>query len=127
MRALAPLLFLAACVAAQPADPEPVDTDGDGLTDEEEADLGTDPAASDSDGDGFADAAELDCGASPTDGGATCFACGWPDHDPGTLQTTGDEVGDVVADLTLTDACGEEPSLWNWAREYHILYLTAAW
>ena len=43
-----------------PTDPEPsTDTDGDGLTDSEEATLGTDPNLADSDGDGFSDGQEV--------------------------------------------------------------------
>src|SRR4051794_24879513 len=43
------------------------DADGDGLSDEEEADLGTDPADADSDGDGVSDGAEVDAGTDPLD------------------------------------------------------------
>lgn len=41
------------------------DSDGDGLTDEEEADLGTNPFAEDSDGDGLWDIDELNLGTDP--------------------------------------------------------------
>lgn len=128
MRLLVPFLAVAlsACIAAEP-EPESVDTDGDGLLDDEESELGTDPTSADSDGDGFADGEELGCEGDPLDLGSTCFECGWPDRDPGTLDAEGMEVGDVVADLDFTDACGEEPHLWGWAGEYHILYLTGAW
>ncbi|GAA4817051.1 Stk1 family PASTA domain-containing Ser/Thr kinase [Nocardioides caeni] len=47
--------------------PEPVDSDSDGLTDEEETALGTDPANPDSDGDGISDGQEVTDGTSPTD------------------------------------------------------------
>jgi hypothetical protein len=43
------------------------DADGDGLSDEEEADLGTDPADADRDGDGVSDGAEVDAGTDPLD------------------------------------------------------------
>lgn len=42
------------------------DSDGDGLTDGEEAELGTDPASTDSDLDRLDDAAEVDLGSDPT-------------------------------------------------------------
>ena len=42
------------------------DSDGDGLTDTEEADLGTNPNLEDSDGDGLTDPQELDLGTTPT-------------------------------------------------------------
>lgn len=41
------------------------DTDGDGLSDAREAQLGTDPALSDSDGDGVDDRTEIEAGADP--------------------------------------------------------------
>lgn len=39
---------------------EPIDSDEDGLTDDEEKELGTDPNKADSDGDGLTDKAEID-------------------------------------------------------------------
>lgn len=42
------------------------DRDGDGLTDQEEAELGTDPDSSDSDGDGTGDFVEVSIGTDPT-------------------------------------------------------------
>ncbi len=42
-----------------------IDTDGDGLTDEDEADFGTDPALADTDGDGLSDGQELAFGSDP--------------------------------------------------------------
>ncbi len=38
---------------------EPLDSDGDGLTDEEERELGTDPNSADTDGDGLNDGEEV--------------------------------------------------------------------
>lgn len=45
---------------------EPGDRDGDGLTDDEEAALGTDPDNPDTDGDGISDGDEVDGGTDPT-------------------------------------------------------------
>jgi hypothetical protein len=50
-----------------PVDPT-ADDDGDGLTNEEEAALGTDPTKADSDGDGMTDTDEFDHGTDPTQG-----------------------------------------------------------
>jgi Spy/CpxP family protein refolding chaperone len=47
------------------AEPAPVDTDGDGLTDEEEATYGTDPFVADTDGDGVSDGDEVAAGTDP--------------------------------------------------------------
>jgi hypothetical protein len=43
------------------------DSDGDGLTDDEESDLGTDPLSRDTDDDGLEDGEEVDIGTSPLD------------------------------------------------------------
>jgi len=42
------------------------DTDGDGLSDDQEKDIGTSPTNSDTDGDGVSDKVEVDIGTSPT-------------------------------------------------------------
>lgn len=47
------------------------DDDEDGLTDTEEAALGTDPLLADTDGDGFSDGVELDAGSDPLDANDT--------------------------------------------------------
>lgn len=101
--------------------------DGDCLTDAEELALGTDPARADSDGDGDDDCAEIDCSSDPADGAERCYACGWKRNDPGDLVATGAAEGDVIENLALVDQCGEEVSLWDFARAYHILFMTAAW
>ncbi|MFZ5477401.1 MAG: hypothetical protein ACOZNI_11565 [Myxococcota bacterium] len=55
------------------------------------------------------------------------YACGWEKRDPGTLVSTGNEEGDVLADLTLVDQCGEPFRVWDMYAEYFILFVTAAW
>ena len=47
--------------------PVGLDSDGDGLTDAQEIDLGTDPSAPDTDGDGLDDGAEVAAGSDPLD------------------------------------------------------------
>jgi hypothetical protein len=103
------------------------DADGDGLDDCTELAAGLDPALSDSDGDGESDGDELDCGSDPLDDGERCFACGWIRGDPGDLESTGSEEGDVIANLDFFDQCEEEVALWDFAGEYHILWMTASW
>lgn len=104
------------------------DGDGDGLDDCVEADeLGTDPTLPDSDGDGATDGEELDCDADPLDATSTCYACNWPQRDPGDLATTGDAEGDVVAALTFKDQCREDVALYDFAGTYQILFMTAVW
>jgi hypothetical protein len=60
------------------------DSDADGLSDEEEADLGTDPEDPDTDGDGVEDGAEVDAGTDPLDKTDYPTAGGTP-----TLPNTG--------------------------------------
>lgn len=58
-------------IDASEADDPNADTDGDGLTDAEEAALGTDPHNPDTDGDGFDDGVEVSQGSDPLDAGST--------------------------------------------------------
>ena len=68
------------------------DSDEDGLTDAEEAELGTDPNNADSDGDGLADGVEVELGTSPTT--ADTDGDGYTDGEEqaeGTSPTDGDD------------------------------------
>jgi hypothetical protein len=48
-------------------DPSSIDSDGDGLDDATEVELGTDPGMTDTDADGVPDGEEVSAGTSPTD------------------------------------------------------------
>jgi hypothetical protein len=117
------------CGPSSGADCDPTaDADADGLDDcTERLDLGTDPNVADSDLDGFDDGMEIECGSDPLDGDEVCYACGWRHDDPGNLVSTGAGVGDVVENLGFFDQCEEHVQLWDFAREYHVLFLTASW
>lgn len=60
------------------------DADDDGLSDDEEADLGTDPNDPDTDDDGVNDGDEVDCGSDPLDPNSKCTTT-----PPGQLPSTG--------------------------------------
>ncbi|MQQ66600.1 YSIRK signal domain/LPXTG anchor domain surface protein, partial [Streptococcus mitis] len=80
---------------SSPEDPTTKDTDGDGLTDKEEADKGTDPKKADTDGDGLTDKEEADKGTDPkkadTDGdGLTDKEEADKGTDPKKADTDGD-------------------------------------
>jgi len=107
-------------------DPAAEDGDNDGIPDHEEAAMGLDPADADSDGDGFNDGEELDCGGDPTDPDTVCYACGWPKNNPGDLTPTGSDIGDVMDNISLVDQCGDWVDFHDFAGEYHIVYMTAA-
>lgn len=134
-------LVLFACSAEPPAeddDTEPdedgteqidpnANADGDCMTDAEELALGTDPNAIDSDLDGVADCDEIACVSDPLDVAEVCYACGWQHNDPGDIVSTGSAAGDVMANFSLVDQCGEEVAMHDFAGAYHILYMTAGW
>lgn len=71
----------------------PVDSDEDGLTDDEEADLGTDPLKKDTDGDNYWDPWELIEGTDPVDYDSRIYRGFWPYNpdkdlmDPGSWST----------------------------------------
>jgi hypothetical protein len=103
------------------------DNDACGLTDAEEIAIGSDPFKLDTDGDGIDDCGEVECVSNPADANEKCYACGWKHNDPGNLVSTGNTPGSIIANVGLMDQCGELVDLWDFAREYHILWMTAAW
>lgn len=82
-----------------------VDSDEDGLTDAEEAELGTDPNNADTDGDGLPDGAEVDLGSDPTladtDGDGYTDA---DEVDEGTSPTNSDDTPILGANILLLKA-----------------------
>jgi hypothetical protein len=55
------------------------------------------------------------------------YACGWNKGDPGDLESTGSDLGDVVADLSGVDQCGEEYHLWDGYGTHTVLLAPAFW
>jgi len=75
------------------------DSDGDGLTDKEEEELGLDPNSSDSDGDGLSDADEIEAGSDPLNGDTDADGLSDGDEiaygtDPNNVDSDGDTYGD---------------------------------
>ena len=104
------------------------DLDGDGLSDADEAELGTNPEQADSDGDGTDDGEEVDAGTDPLDADDQPYEGGWP-HDGcrGDLASEGREVGDVSTDLALIDQYGESVSLSSFCDHVVFLSFGAMW
>jgi len=86
-----------------------IDSDGDGLTDAEEAELGSDPLVTDTDGDGWTDGVEDNSHTDPTDPNDHPYEGGWPiDSCRHDIVPTGMSQGDVINDVTLLDQYDEE-------------------
>ncbi len=81
-----------------PADP---DSDGDGLTDSEEAALGTDPNNPDSDGDGATDGEEVTAGTNPNDPNSKPAAQQMVLPPPPPLPPLADYNGVAISDVFL--------------------------
>jgi hypothetical protein len=102
MRSL--LLALPIVAACSPDLNIDLDSDADGLLDDEERDLGTDPGLPDTDGDGYDDGEEMDSYTDPLNAADHPLEGGW---DVGKcrfeIQSTGNGVGQIANDFGLAD------------------------
>ncbi|MEE9385844.1 MAG: hypothetical protein V3V08_20735 [Nannocystaceae bacterium] len=104
------------------SDPNKPDTDEDGLNDKEEQDHGTNPNEADSDGDRYWDLWELNEGTDPLDPASVIYACGWPyAPEKDTLKTSG-SAGNATANepfarFTGTDQCGDDLDLFDFSGQ----------
>jgi len=53
--------------------------------------------------------------------------CGWEQGFTGAFGTVGQEVGATIVNMEVEDQCEESATLWDFAGEYHILFMTMAW
>lgn len=120
----------------------PVDSDGDGLTDEEEEALGTDPNDVDTDGDNYWDSWEVAEGTDPLDYESRIYTGFWPynpnkDELPqGSFGSTGTTKGDQVPRASFMDQHGQMVDWYDFAQfqltdespeSYQIVDLSAQW
>ena len=105
-----------------------VDSDGDGLTDDEEAAMGLDPLQADTDGDGYDDNSEIEAFTDPADATDHPYQGGYPiaacRHD---LRPTGDAPGEVTANFALTDQHGDTVRLHDFCDREVLLVTSAMW
>ena len=106
---------------ANGTDPDNSDSDSDGLDDGFEEELGTDPNSDDTDGDGYLDAWEVDEGTDPLDENNGIYTGGWP------YQPDKDAYGDVawsdaaaerdaqIPRFVLVDQWGDEVDIYDFA------------
>ncbi|HHO50861.1 MAG TPA: TlpA family protein disulfide reductase [Deltaproteobacteria bacterium] len=112
----------------QPPPPNGPDSDGDLLSDEDEASLGTDPDDPDSDDDGYNDGYEVFDHTDPLDPLDRPYAGGWQigacRHD---IEATGNEIGQIAEDFVLTDQHGEDLRLHDFCDREVLLVTAALW
>ncbi len=105
-----------------------VDSDGDGLTDAEEEELGSDPDNPDSDDDGWTDLEEVEGNTDPTDKSDHPYTGGWAIGDcRNDLDGEGYGVGDIVENVTATDQFGDTLKLHDFCDKEVFLVHAAFW
>lgn len=104
--------------AAAGTDPNNADSDGDGLADNIELETGSDPLDADSDGDGYTDGDEVTAGTDPTDSSSVIYVGGWPYNpnkdemtDPGWSVDAAD--GEPFPRFAWTDQFGETVDIYD--------------
>jgi hypothetical protein len=123
-------------------DPGENDDDEDGLTNNEEAELGTDPLKKDTDGDNYWDLWELDQGTDPLDYESRIYTGFWPynpakdELDQGDWGNTGTQVGKSFPRQAFLDQHGDYVDLYDFTNftineantpAFFIMDLSAQW
>ena len=116
------------------SDPNNPDTDGDGLTDGEEMELGTAIGLVDSDGDLYEDGWEIAEGTDPTDSSSRIYEGFWPyNADKSNLQDVGftgsASVGQPVGRFIGVDQHGDMVDMWDFLGHGKpvIIDISAQW
>ena len=109
-------------------DDSAADDDGDGLTNDEEDELGTDPDESDSDGDGIGDEEEVDENTDPLDEDDFPYEGGWAKGAcRNDVDSEGYSEGDVSKGWTMPDQFGQEVSLHDFCDRTIYVVFAAFW
>ncbi len=105
-----------------------VDSDGDGLTDAEEDELGTDKDNPDTDGDGYLDGEEVLGNTNPNNADDHPYQAGWTiDACRNDVQHEGNQLGQVAQDFTLLSQYGEDVTLSDFCDDVVLLVGSASW
>ncbi|NVB40212.1 hypothetical protein G6O69_20385 [Pseudenhygromyxa sp. WMMC2535] len=101
---------------------EIIDTDQDGLSDEEEAMLGTDPLRKDTDNDNYWDSWELIEGTDPLDASSRIYIGSWPynpdkeELDQGSWEDTGKQKGKSFPREVFLDQYGDTVDVYDFTN-----------
>ena len=106
-----------------------LDSDGDGVSDEEEAALGTDPESDDTDLDGWTDGEELERNTDPVDGSDKPYEGGWPIGDcRDSVQADGSlSQGGIAPNFELIDTYGDTVALHDFCHMAVLVVTGAEW
>ena len=111
-------------------DPDNEDSDGDGITDKEESEGSTDPTLADTDGDGFDDKSEMDAGSDPNNKWSWDYTGGtWPDYsaDAEGVEGSGWNIGDTISDFNFTDQYGNDGHAYQFYGSVMLIDFSAGW
>jgi hypothetical protein len=112
----------------EPQDTDLLDDDNDGITNGEEASLGTDPNKADTDGDGYSDLEEVEGNTDRTEAADHPYAGGWPIAAcRDGIVATGNEEGDIADDFALMDQHGDTVALHSFCDRTVLLVGAAFW
>ena len=104
------------------------DSDGDGLSNSEEAALGTDPNNPDSDGDGWQDGDEVAQYTDPTKANDHPYTGGWRiGACRDDLNGQGQQLGDIADNFKLSDQYGDKVRLHDFCDREVLLVSAAFW
>lgn len=116
------------------SDPQKPDTDDDGLGDLEEQAAGTDPTVADTDDDGYWDAWEIAEETDPLDPASVIYQCGWPynpNKDDLKSSGTGGNAtqGKALARFKGADQCGDDLDMFDFSGQGKpvIMDISALW
>jgi thiol-disulfide isomerase/thioredoxin len=119
--------------AALGTDPNSADSDDDGLSDSDEVEQGLDPLSNDTDDDGYQDAWELTEGSDPADPDSLIYAGGWPYNPNKDAMPESDSTRarpyELAPRFQLQDQYGEIVDLYDFAGQgkYVLLDLSGDW
>lgn len=104
------------------------DSDGDGISDQDEAAAGTDPDSADSDADGWDDTSEIEGNTDPLSADDHPYTGGWPIGScRNDLQGSVLQAGEIAPQFELVDMYGDTVKLHDFCHMAVLVVTGAAW